>query len=156
MTVLNVEGVCTSIADTFAAVADVNLVWNIDEILDNIPDGDMPLLMVYPESTEFDVGSGTQMTTFGGGAKRPVVQEETTIRADTYVSKVGGKPLREVLLLQTQLWDVLKSTLSAQTVKPYFGNEQIKSFQASMSRVIFPFSSYTFYGIQIDIVIREF
>lgn len=156
MTLLNIEGICTSIATTFTTVADLNLVWNIDDILDNIPDGDMPILMVYPESTSFDVGSSTQMTTFGGGSKRPVIQEETTIRADVYVAKVGGKPLREVLPLQTQLWDVLKTELSAQTVKPYFGNEQVKSFQPSMNRVLLPFSSYNYYGIQIDIVIREF
>lgn len=156
MTQLNIKTLCQNISDTMRQLQLTNDVYDIDEIKDHIPDGDLPLLMVYPETSEGDTASGTQMSTFGGGANRPVQVEDSSINVDIYIAPVGGKPLQESLVILVDVWNEVLTLVREQTVKPYFGDSQVSSFQWEMTRVEFQFSTMRYHGIQLQLSFTEF
>lgn len=156
MTQLNIKTLCNNISNTFRAMKLTTIIYDIDEIKDNIPPDDMPLLMVYPETSEGDTTGSTQQTTFGGGANRPVQNEEATINVDIYVETIGGKPINEWLPNLIDAWDEVLTFIRAQTIQPYFGDEQIKAYQWDIARVELKYSGQSFSGIQVSLSIREF
>jgi len=156
MTQLDVKTLCLNITETFRVVPELKVIQDINDITDSIPPGDMPLLMVYPNETEGSSSSETQGKTFGGGANRPVQIEDTTISIDVYIGIAGGVPLRDILAQLIDVWNALNEIIRAQTIQPYFGDSQIKSFQWTMTRSELRFAGVPHYGISIDLSVREF
>ena len=156
MTQLDERQLCSDIAETFREVANLNRVQDVDEITDTIPEGDMPLLMVYPATTEGDAFGGTQMSSFGGGINRPVQVETCVIDVDIYIGRITGMPFQEAMDLLFQVWAAVKTIVRNQTVKPYFNNAQIQSFQWSMERGTLSFSGADYYGFTLQLSFTEF
>lgn len=156
MAQIEIAPLCTAISDRFRGVAPLRRIEDATEITETIPPGDMPLLIVYPESHEAATNSGTQMNTFGGGANRPVIQEEPLIHVDVYLGLIGQANLAEVLGKMMECWDAMANVFRSETVQPYFGYEHIKSFQWSISRVELRFAGNRYWGMSGELTIRSF
>lgn len=107
---------------------------DLDELSDNIPEVDMPLLQVVPASGSGANFSQTHNQSFGGQGTDSVVfkPKEWVFDAFVYVStlskiKVGMNRLATVAAAITEVLD-------AQDKAPLFGEEAIQSFTYTFER----------------------
>lgn len=156
MTQLNVTDLCKNITETFRSIPELRTVYDIDQILDSIPPNDMPLLMVYPNETTADEQSGTQMTTFGGGAIRPIQVEGIVIACDVYIGTQGGLPVLDAITSMLKIWDAVNEKVRLQTIKPYFGDVQIKAFSWTLERSTLIYNQKPYWGLTLELTITEF
>lgn len=140
----------SSIEATLATATGLTTAQDIDELTENIPEMNMPLLMVYPEEVELAKGSGTMKNTFGS---TPVQQHAPIYHADLYVSKVGGKPLKEAIPLLITTWDAVMDIFRAETERPFFDNSAIQSFHVTSKRSVLEYSNERYLGVRFVITI---
>lgn len=158
MAVYSIASINTAIEETLATATGIQRAQDLAEITDQIPDADMPLLQVYPDSWSGAANSGTHQNTFGGkGTNTTSIKvREWTFIADIYVARhaVFGEAMVKLATIAAALQDVL----DAQEVTPLFGDasEAIKSFQYSAERVTFEYSQAKYLGIRITLTLMMF
>jgi len=142
----------TAIEDTLSTATGITRSQDLSEITDNIPEGDLPLLQVYPQSWE---GMGeTAKNSFGSVSI--LQQKQFVFHADIYVSTLTNfsQGMTKFVTIAQAITDVL----DAQKVRPLFGDSQqvIQNFKWSAERVVFEYSNQKFIGIRVTITLEIF
>ena len=138
-----------SVAGAFSGSSAIKKIACLDTIQEGV--NDLPLLQVYPVSSE--ASGGTDRIGFGGGGN-PMRQEQPVFILDYYVrqrSHIGDDMLRLIEGL-----DVICEVFRAQNVKPYFGNSAIKAFHWLWERAEFSYSDVKYVGIRYTLTLTIF
>lgn len=147
--------VCDAIETTIATAVGMNNSESYDELSEAHAADDLPLVMVYPESSPGDPLSWGDRTTFRQG----VVVTEFEVRADVYCA-VRSSELGENMKVVTNMIDTMINVLQAagRNAPPFFGagSEAIKSFKWSFKRATFRYSPNLFAGVRFTFTIRVF
>lgn len=148
--------ICDGIRDTVGAAASIVRSQSVDEITESVPPGDMPLLMVYPQSWGADVGGDTQKSTFTGS----VIQSSPVYHADIFIPKKGS--IKDSFGLLVQVADECDLLIEAQKSPTLFGvldsasNPAIKSFGWTGERVTIEYAGENYAGIRYSFTLRIF
>jgi len=147
MTVTYAE-MCDAITTTLAAAASVERAQSYDELTEGMQD--QPAFQVYPEACDpVAAGSGTHVTTFGGG----VIRETHIIHVDYYAAQRAH--IGEDMATLVEGIDEIVPILEAQTCPP-FGLSGIKSFQWSWSRVTWDYGNVKYVGARFVLALNTF
>jgi len=119
---VTIAEICDAIETTLSTGTGIVRHQSYNELTEGINAGDLPLLQVYFESLGIDPEGRTDRTAFKGGLRNKPI----TIHADVYVSQLahigqGNKALVNMV-------DTLIDKIETQNEKPYFGEDDIKSF----------------------------
>ena len=149
--------IADAIADTLATATGIVKAQSYNELSESVARGDLPLLQVYWQSSEQDITSNTDRTTF----RAVVRQTEELYHADVFCTQRANLAQDMSRIVTTA--EALQVVLEAQDVKPYFGLldgaiPAIKAFHWRMERVNFaPDNPEVFYpGVRIFITVRIF
>lgn len=135
MTTITIASICDAIESTLAAAAGIVRSQSYNELTDDIPAGDTPLLQVYWENALTDDRSGeVDRTTFQAGIRRTAL----TFHADLYVRQRNH--LGQDMALLVGMADAIYTVLEAQTTT-LFGLTGIKAFRWQAQRVTFSYGN---------------
>lgn len=153
MTTFTLASLNTAIESTLVAATGIKRGMDaaLGELIENIPEGDMPLIQVYPSQWSIAANSSTQKNTFGAS---PVIQRTFVFNVDVYVS--GRQLLGENLQTMITLASALSAVLDAQQTKTPFGTDAIKSFQYEAQRGVINFSGKDYQVIQYTLTVEVF
>lgn len=144
----------TAIADTLLTSSEIKRSQDVDDLTEQIPDSDMPLAQVYPQSWVLVGGdSETTFNTFGGGLASPVQRIPFIFHADIYIAQRAllAENMTKYLVVAQSVNDLLLAQR-----RPYFGHTAIKSMAAEGERVIMEYSEITYLAIRYTITIEVF
>lgn len=150
------EAICDGIRDTLNAEG-IKRVQSVDEITESIPEGDMPLLMTYPQSWGADTGGDTHKSSFGGS---PLIQASPVYVADVYIPSKGS--IAESFGLLVTIADQCDLLIEAQTEPTLFSvlddanNPAIKSFSWTGERVTLEYAGVNYPGIRYTFTMSIF
>lgn len=149
----SIASINTSIVDTLSTATGIKRVQDLDEITTSIPNMDLPLLVVYPDSgAEVAQDSNTQQNTFGGGTSQKIIQREWTYICDLYVRQ---RSLLSLALPEfAQYTQAVIDVMDAQPTNALFGDPAIKSFQYTWERVTITWSNADYDASRLTINVR--
>lgn len=142
----------TSIENTLATATGITRSQDLSELTENIPEMDLPLLMVYPQTIELVANSSTMKNTFGSS---PAQQHKPLYHCDVYIAPVGGV-LRDIIPTLVTTWQNVLDVFKAQTEAPFFGDSAIKAFSVTSERIILDYSQQSYHGIRFAITVTIF
>lgn len=152
MVYYDIKTVNTAIEETLAAATGIKRAQDLDELSDNIPESDLPLIQVVPASWSGGTATQTHNHSFGGAGTDSEVfkPKQWTFDVLVYVStlsklKVGMNRLATIAAAITEVLD-------AQARAPLFGSEAIQSFTYSSERGSLNYSNVDFLGFRISII----
>jgi hypothetical protein len=149
MTAYTLTTLNTSIETTLATATGIIRSQDIDEISEQIPNADLPLLMVYPQSWGSAKDSDTNKNTFGG-SQTPLQIMSPIFHADVYVAPVGQK-ISETMALYATIAQAITDVLNAQQLKPLFADSAIENFTWDAEKVVINYSNVDYVGIRFTI-----
>jgi hypothetical protein len=147
----------TALVDTLQTASGIKVGQDLDQITEQIPNADMPLIQVYPESWSSPSDSDTNVNTFGGGGfgSSPVIQRlPITFNCDVYVTQINIVAVMMPLYAITA--QAINEVLAAQTLKPLFGHPAIQAFTWEGERAVFQYSEVSYLGIRYTIDLEIF
>lgn len=154
MATYTIASICTNIHETFEEIAEINRVFNYDEIPDSIPNMDLPLIMVYPNLiSPMSGGSETQVFSFGGGSTKMAIKEFVFI-ADLFVKQRAN--FNESLIALVPLAQIVLDKVEAQPTRAPFGDEAISSFQFEGERSVINYGDADYDCVRYTISVRVF
>ncbi len=143
----------TSIETTLAAATGINRAQDLDELSENIPEADMPLLMVYPESWASATDSETNKNSFGGG-QTPVQRMSPLFNVDVYISRLTK--FSEAMTDYATIAQAITDVLNAEQLRPLFADEAIQNFTWTAERVVINYSNVDYLAIRFTITLEIF
>lgn len=142
----------SAIESTLGAAASLGRSQDLDEISDNVPESDLPLLQVVPASWSGGTFTQTHTHSFAGAGTDSEVfkPKQWTFDAFVYIStlsklKVGMARLATIAAELTEILD-------AQAKAPLFGEEAIRSFTYTAERGNISYSNVDYLVIRFSIV----
>jgi len=119
---ITVEQICDAIAATLGAAAGINRTQSFDEVTEDYPNADLPMLQVYPQGNEVDARSESDRHTFRAGSRINIMRfvADVVCRQRSHIGLDIAK--------QVEMWEAVETVLYAQTTKPYFALAGIKGF----------------------------
>lgn len=151
MSTITVGSICDTIADWLddqIAADDIRVVQTYRELTESIPDTDVPLLQVYPESYDPEMGSGTERTAFKGAIRNQVL----TLHIDHYTKQRSD--IAEDMRLVVAGLDAVEAALDSVESYPFFGITAIKSFDWSWNRITFRYGNSRYLGGRFVLTLR--
>lgn len=147
----------TAIESTLATAVGIKRSQDLDELTENIPEMDLPLLQVVPNNWSGASRSSTHVNSFAGRGTPAVAIQEKTWVYDVYVfiAPVGQRFNESTVKLIT-IAAAITEVLDAQQEVPLFGEEAIRSFQYQAERGVIPFSNAEYRGIHITLTVELF
>lgn len=152
MAYYDLKTVNTAIEETLATATGLKRHQDLNELSDNIPAGDLPLLQVVPASWSGGTATQTHNHSFAGAGTDSQVfkPKQWTFDVLVYVStlsklKVGMNRLATIAAAITEVLD-------AQDKAPLFGSEAIQSFTYTSERGNLNYSNEDFLGFRISII----
>lgn len=149
----------TAIATALYDIPGVTWAQDLDEMTEQLPEMDLPLAQVYPESwvlvggdgdTTFNTFSGS---TFGGPPTQPMQRVPYIFNMDIYVAP--RNLLAENMSRYAEIAHAANELLLAQR-PPYFGHPAIKSFNAEAERAIIEYSEMSYLAIRYTLTIEVY
>lgn len=154
MPIVTIGAICTSIHETMEEISDLEQVQNYNEITEGM--NTYPTLQVYWESIEADVNGDTSASTLCKG----VSQTDIIFHLDLYARQRSqiAEGMQEVTDLSSLIHDKLQEQTECDSPPNcvYFGNEAIRSYHWTASRVVFEYGTVLYPGARFILTVRIF
>lgn len=142
----------TAIEQTLKLATGLKTAQDIDEITDNIPEMDLPLLQVIPNNWSGTTGSDSHVNTFAGQGTDTVALMRKTWVFDIFVFIApSGQRFRESMVTLVAVAAAITEVLDEQQKAPLFGEEAIRSFQYAATRGVINYSGVDYNGFQVTL-----
>lgn len=143
----------SAIEGKLAAATGLTRAQDLDELTENIPEMDLPLLQVVPASWSGAAGSDTHTNTFTsrgtGGDNVSLKRKEWTFDIFVFIAPIGqrfGESMVKLTAIAAAITEILDAESEADL---HFGEEAIRSFTYQATRGAIDYSNVQYNGFQV-------
>jgi len=156
MAVIELGEIIDAVEATISTATGIKRSQSYDELTEQIPRGDLPLIQVWATNSRCDPSTGgTERITMGGGGN-PRRIKYILVNADLYAKVRGhiGEDMKESVTVIDAIMDVLE----AQNTAPFFGLgvDHIKAFDWRWDWMVLDYAGVEYTGARFQLELKLF
>jgi len=156
MAVIELGEIIDAVEATISTATGLKRAQSYDELTEQIPRGDLPLIQVWAPRGRCDPSTGgTERITMGGGGN-PRRMKYVRVFADLY-AKVRGN-IGEDMKKSVEMIDATMDVLEAQNTAPFFGLavDHIKAFDWEWDWMVLDYAGVEYSGARFQLELKLF